>query len=276
VGLAARQLAFWAALAAFVALTVCVLLPSSPVLDLDSYLAGLHLKATHPGWRPWINGYVILGQRGPATLAVLPVVAWTAWRRRDSQPLVLLGTALIVLNVAVGVVKYATGRVGPWDAADSDVHDIFAGGAIYPSGHVSNAVVLYGLLAWIAGIRWRKAAIAAAAFLSVTVGLGTVYLRTHWFSDVLGGWLAGGMVLLCLPTVLPYAQRGTDRALAAARRRYARRHRRAGLSGQPKLTPVSFSAAAHSRAAVAASFDDREELTRFGWPVSSAGPSGPQ
>jgi len=241
-------------MALYVALTVCILVPS-PVLDLDQYLAALHLKAEHPGWRPWINGYVMFGQRGPATLAFLPLFIWVAWRTRSKRPLVMLGASLVLLNVSVGVVKYALGRVGPWQAADSDVRDVFAGGTIFPSGHVSNAVVLYGLVAWIVGARWRRLAITAAVFLSVTVGLGTVYLRTHWFSDVVGGWLAGGLVLLAAATVLPYAERWTDRMIAAVRAR-----RRA----QPAVTPVSSSALSHSRVAVAVFFEDLEEPTRVG------------
>jgi PAP2 superfamily len=187
----------------------------------------------------------------------------------------MLGTALVLLNVSVGVVKYATGRVGPMHLADSDVHDIFAGGNIYPSGHVSNAVVLYGLVAWLVGRRWRTLAITVAVFLSVTVGVSTVYLRTHWFSDVLGGWLAGALVLLSLPTVLPYAERWTDRVLVAVRAWYGRR-RSAGSPapagaavrefppGQPRARPVSSSARAHSCAAVPTSLDDLDEPTRVG------------
>jgi undecaprenyl-diphosphatase len=264
-----RAATFWAALALYLALTVLILVPS-PVLDFDQYLAGLHLKAAHPGWRPWINGYVIFGQRGPATLTFLPVFVWIAWRSRSKRPLVMLGSALVLLNVTVGIVKYATGRVGPMHVADSDVHDVFAGGNIYPSGHVSNAVVLYGLVAWIVGARWRKLAIAAAVFLSVTVGLSTVYLRTHWFSDVVGGWLAGALVLLALPTLLPHAERWTDQVIAAVRRMRARRRPAPEPAGgvtapdQPKETPVSSSASVHSRAAVPVFLDDLDELTRVG------------
>jgi len=267
-----RAITFWSVLALYVALTILILVPS-PVLDLDQYLAGLHLKAAHPGWRPWINGYVMFGQRGPATLTFLPVFLWVAWRSRSKRPLVMLGTALVLLNVSVGVVKYATGRVGPMHVGDGDVHDIFAGGNIYPSGHVSNAVVLYGLVAWIVAARWRTLAITLAVFLSLTVGLSTVYLRTHWFSDVVGGWLAGALVLVSLPTAMPYAERWTDRFLVAVRAWYGRRRRTGSHRvptvvqcppSQPKVAPVSSSARPHRRTAVRPSFDDLDEPTRVG------------
>jgi membrane-associated phospholipid phosphatase len=267
-----RVLTFWILLAAYAALTILVLVPSSPLLSFDQALAALHLKAHHPGYRPWINDYVMFGQRGPATLAFLPFFVWIAWRQRSKRPLVLLGTALVMLNLTVGIVKYATGRVGPMRVADSDVHQVFMGGNIYPSGHVSNAVVLYGLVAWIAP-QFRKLVITSAVFLSVTVGLATIYLRTHWFSDVVGGWLAGALVLLSLPTVMPFAERVTDRVLDAVRRRYVRwrtsRGRTPGhawreVPAQGNVTPVSASARSHKRGAVAVSFESFDEPTRVG------------
>lgn len=276
VRVAPRTASFWILLALYVALTICVLVPS-PVLDLDQFLAGLHLKMHHPGYRAWVNYYVMFGQRGPATLASLPVFIWVAWRAHSKRPFVLLGTALVLLNLTVGVAKYATGRVGPLFIGDRDVHMIFAGGNIYPSGHVSNAVVLYGLVAWILP-RFRKTAIAVAVFLSVTVGLGTVYLRTHWFSDVVGGWLAGSLVLLSLPTVMPYAERWTDRVLAWGARRVPRLQwsrtrvvapdEQASIERQAPVhgnaTPVSCSARTQSRAAVSRSLERLDERTRVG------------
>lgn len=268
--LSQRAVTFWAVLAVYVALTVCVLV-SSPILSLDQYLAGLHLKQNYPEYRSWINTYVILGQRGPATLAFLPFFIWIAWRQRSKRPLIMLGTALVLLNVTVGVAKYAIGRVGPWHVADGDVHRIFDGGNIYPSGHVSNVVVLYGLIAWLAP-RFRKFFIGAAVFLAVTVGLCTVYLRTHWFSDVVGGWLAGALVLLSLPTVMPYTERWADRCVVWARARYARlrRNRRRVPAREPvpevqgKATAVSSSAQPQSRDAVSVSLDRLDEPTRVG------------
>ncbi len=165
----------------------------SPVIRVDRDLLRLDLRGQYPEWKPCIVRYVIFGQRGPATLFFLPYFFWVSWRGRTPRPLVMLVVAFVLLNVSVGVVKIAVGRLGPRQTLYA--HDILVGGDIYPSGHVSNTVVLYGVIAMIA-VKHRKFATWAAVFLSVTVGLGTVYLDTHWFSDVVGGWFAGALVLL--------------------------------------------------------------------------------
>jgi membrane-associated phospholipid phosphatase len=240
----ARSSSFTVLLLAYVLLTVGVIVQPSPVLDLDRAIVDLHLWHNHPQYYTAIHTYVMFGQRGPATLAFLPFFLWAAWRRRSTAPLVVLGTALILLNVSVGVVKYAVGRIGP--LGSNDVHLIFAGGNIYPSGHVSNTVVLYGALAWVLP-RFRKSLIGLAVFLSVSVGLGTIYLRTHWFSDVVGGWIAGALVLLALPWALPAAQRWTDHVVDTVRARRARRRASAGRHAEP--VAVSSSAASGRHAA---------------------------
>jgi membrane-associated phospholipid phosphatase len=216
-------IAFGTLLVAYALVTLGVIF-YSPLLDLDHAIKQLHLQRQWHGWYHRIEIYVMLGQRAPSTLLALPWIAWCAWRERSPRPLVLLGTALLVLNLSVGVVKVMTGRIGP--LFTSNVHDVFAGGNIYPSGHVSNTVVLYGVLAMLA-TKHRKLAIGAAVWITVSVGLLTLYLNTHWFSDVLGGWLAGSLVLVALPWLMPYTERATEAVIAWLR---SRRRRLAGTA----------------------------------------------
>jgi membrane-associated phospholipid phosphatase len=263
--MSARALTFWAVLAAYLVLTLCVIF-KSPVLSLDKALVDLHLKSSYPQFRHAVEDYVVLGQRGPATLLTLPFFFWVAWRKRSTSPIISLLSALLLLNVSVGLVKLAIGRVGPF--YHDEVHQIFAGGDIYPSGHVSNAVVLYGLIAWLAP-GFRRTIVVLAVIFSITVGLGTVYQRTHWFSDVVGGWFAGSLVLLSLPTLLPYAQRLADAVTGFVDRQYRK------VQDVPppfpvirpvqrKLTPVSAAAFAHSWPAMVPSREALEDPTRLG------------
>lgn len=240
----------------YLALTLAVLF-RSPVTRLDHSIA-LGLRGQWPRWRNDVHTYVILGQRGPTTMLALPLAAWVARRERSWRPVITLLTALTLLNLSVGAVKVATGRLGP--RVTRHAHEIFAGGDIFPSGHVSNAVVVYGVLAMLA-VRHRKALIAVAVWISLTVGLGTLYLGTHWLSDVIGGWLAGALVLLVLPYCVPVAERWC--AIAVARIRASWRRRRADrLPVAQRRAPVQRRVAARVPVESAARIDARLRAAR--------------
>ncbi|MGH8961141.1 MAG: phosphatase PAP2 family protein [Jatrophihabitantaceae bacterium] len=214
-----RHAVFALTIAVYVALTIAVI-AGSPLDSLDQKVAVLDLHDRYPGWNRFVLDYVMFGQRGPSTFLALPWFVWVCYRRRTVAPLIRLGAALFLLNLSVGVVKVTTGRYGPLVTAHA--HDVLAGGNIFPSGHTANAVVLYGVMAMTA-TRHRKLMTVAAVWISATVGLSTLYLDTHWFTDVLGGWLAGALVLMVLPTFLPPAQRAFDWTLAGGKRLLARR-----------------------------------------------------
>jgi membrane-associated phospholipid phosphatase len=66
----------------------------------------------------------------------------------------------------------------------------------YPSGHSMASAVGYGMLGYalILPQRHRPRRVAAILLmlgLVLTVGFSRIYLRAHWFSDVIGGWSVG-------------------------------------------------------------------------------------
>lgn len=199
---------FVALLVVYAALTAGLLL-RTPLLTLDQAIVDQGLRHNHPQWYRFIHSYVAIAQRRPVTQAVLPILLIMAWRRRSPRPLLALAIAMIVLNASVGVVKLGLGRLGP--RGGHAVDQFFAGGDIYPSGHTSNALVMYGIVAVLARGRLRALMVAVTAFVCLTVGAGTLYLNTHWISDVFGGWLAGGLVLCTVPWLVPVAERAIAR-----------------------------------------------------------------
>jgi len=289
-----QKIAFAVLLAAYLLLTLGVI-HRSPLLRLDTDVLRWDWQRNHPGWFPFVHTYVMLGQRAPSTIVALPWFLWRAWRTRSVRGLVMLGTALLVLNLSVGVVKIWTGRLGP--LATHKPFTPFEGGNIFPSGHVSNTVVLYGVLAMMA-VSYRRTATALAVIISVTVGICTLYLDTHWFTDVLGGWLAGALVLLVLSPVTDAVERWVVASWRALRRWVtARRVRSQRPTARPPVaaripttvaagpvahgenqrndTPVSSSDRAHRLAATAGSRAALDESTRVGAPRTSPIPSGP-
>lgn len=73
----------------------------------------------------------------------------------------------------------------------------------FPSGHAEGAVVLYGLLAYFAGLAipslpLRLLVQAACLWIVAFTCLQRVYVGAHWPSDVLGGLYFGGLVLAAL------------------------------------------------------------------------------
>jgi len=69
----------------------------------------------------------------------------------------------------------------------------------FPSGHAMMSVVFYGALA----LHWRRrwATIGALAAIAM-IGLSRLYLGCHFLGDVLGGYAAGGAVLVLYAAIL--------------------------------------------------------------------------
>ena len=103
----------------------------------------------------------------------------------------------------MGVFKFWLGRTKPKVGLDL----LHAGGMSYPSGHASNAILTWGVLAYLiyryAHVdRYRgRVASAGVAVISLTICVVSLLRDTHWFSDLLGGLLIGGSLLVLVIAV---------------------------------------------------------------------------
>ncbi|MER5641935.1 phosphatase PAP2 family protein [Kitasatospora sp. NPDC002227] len=183
-------------------LVVVAVLCDTKLVDLDWALKQLRPYKRWPEIQPFLNVWIVAGQRGPSAIVASVWLGWRCWRARTVRPLLVMGAALLLLNITVGAVKIVTGRLGPHYAHYIGSPELFSGGTIFPSGHTANAVVTWGVLAYLA-VRWRRTGTVLAGLTAVSIGLTTVYLGTHWVSDVFAGWAAGALVLLALPLVEP-------------------------------------------------------------------------
>ena len=132
------------------------------------------------------------------TLGALPVVvlvtastaALLAARGRPTEAIALVA-GLAVVFVAAHVAKTVVDRPRPADRLTPTT------GRAYPSGHAAYST-LYVAIALVAagGVPTRRAALLAAGIaLAAAIGITRVYLRVHWWSDVVGGWALGIAIL---------------------------------------------------------------------------------
>ncbi|MEU6868921.1 phosphatase PAP2 family protein [Streptomyces sp. NPDC046876] len=198
-----RVVLLGATLAFYLAIVVAVL-TTSWLVRLDWQVFFFRPYEQWPQVHAFLDYLVVLGQRGPTAVMVAAWLGWRSWRQHTLRPLIALGVALLLLNITVGSVKLGLGRLGPHYATTIGSAELFAGGDIFPSGHTANAVVTWGILAYLASTTvTRRVLSMVSAVVSLSVGATTVYLGTHWVSDVLLGWSAGLLIMLALPWFEP-------------------------------------------------------------------------
>jgi membrane-associated phospholipid phosphatase len=83
----------------------------------------------------------------------------------------------------------------------SETSLITTSGWSFPSGHSMNSMIFYGILVYLfmrEDLTWplRILIMAAACSVILTVGISRIYLKVHYTSDVIAGFL-GGLFWLC-------------------------------------------------------------------------------
>ncbi|MFI9770100.1 phosphatase PAP2 family protein [Streptomyces sp. NPDC052415] len=234
-----HRVALFAATLAFYGAIVWAVVITSWLVRLDWQVMFFRPYQQWSEIHAFVDYYVVLGQRGPTAVMIAAWLGWRSWRQHTLRPLLALGVSLLLLNVTVGAAKLSMGRLGPHYATTVGSNEMWLGGDIFPSGHTANAVVTWGILAYLASTpaarRWLS---ALSAVTSLGVGLSTVYLGTHWLSDVLLGWAAGLLILLALPWFEPLIARAEAVIFGLRDRLRARRAGTAAVPAAPVEVPV--------------------------------------
>jgi len=160
------------------------------------------LAFLYAGDSPWGRGAQTVTELGsfPVVMALAAIGALLLIRRQQIRAALLLLALPLSSGLVVELLKRWIGRLRPYDQEHMLVQ---VQSYAFPSGHTSNATVVWlGLaLLLVRGARARLVAIAAAAMLAVAIGLSRNMLGVHWPSDVVGGWAFGLFWIVLLARV---------------------------------------------------------------------------
>ena len=133
-------------------------------------------------------------------VAIVGLLYWCLNKNLGKQLVLRLG----LVNVVGPCIKSSVKRLRPYMAdsrisclkpssSEGDIYDITVQEYSFPSGHAANSAAVYGTLAARTKRQWLRAALIV---LCILVGISRFALGVHYPSDVLCGWLAGGLCVL--------------------------------------------------------------------------------
>jgi len=161
-----------------------------------------------------------IGNTGPMLLLMLAAGMVLYARAHRAQALNLAFVALAATMVPV--LKETVDRPRPTADAIYVLSEV--SGHSFPSGHAFLAITFFGAMFYLAprlcgaGAKFVLPLRLFLATMILGIGLSRIYLGAHWLSDVIGGFVIGGLALYAAVELFHLAQRrwsGSSRANAS-------------------------------------------------------------
>jgi membrane-associated phospholipid phosphatase len=169
---------------------------------LDEWIYNRDFLLITPGKTPTLVMLVDdLGLRGVTGFFLLVTAILISRRFKSWRPINLSILSLLLLNLTVGASKLLFGRTKPHSGFDLVFTD---SGLSYPSGHAANAILTWGILAYLIFRYSHKEPFEGmrltwfVSIITTGVCLASLYRNTHWFSDLLGGLFIGSALLVLI------------------------------------------------------------------------------
>lgn len=177
----------------------------------DGLLRNIDVKIAEidrPKFRGLTNFIILriddLGLRWFSASVLLLTAILVSRRFKSWRPLNLSFLSLVFLNIFVGAAKIGFGRCKARENFDPCM---FTNGMAYPSGHVANALVTWGLLAYIIFRYTHRAPFEGfrlywlVGVITIAVSIVSLLRNTHWLSDLIGGMFIGGSILVLVVAI---------------------------------------------------------------------------
>jgi len=169
---------------------------------LDEWIYNRDFLLITPGKTPTLVMLVDdLGLRSITALFLIITAVLIGRRFKSWRPINLSILSLLLLNLTVGASKLLFGRTKPHSGFDLVFTD---SGLSYPSGHAANAILTWGIIAYLIFRYSHKEPFEGmrltwfVSIITTGVCLASLYRNTHWFSDLLGGLFIGSALLVLI------------------------------------------------------------------------------
>ena len=176
------------------------MLANTWIRRLDEWIYNRDFLLITPGKTPTLVMLVDdLGLRSVTALFLIITAVLIGRRFKSWRPFNLSILSLLLLNLTVGASKLLFGRTKPHSGFDLVFTD---SGLSYPSGHAANAILTWGIIAYLIFRYSHKEPFEGmrltwfVSIITTGVCLASLYRNTHWFSDLLGGLFIGSALLV--------------------------------------------------------------------------------
>ncbi len=164
-------------------------------LQLTILLQSIHSKSLLIA----MEGISYITGNGPAAILtiIICIAVWYSWGKVEAGMVALAG----LISLIDEIFKIVINRPRP--SVDLVTIQISETGKSFPSGHAFFAMIVLGMLVYLAIKHQvkhnRKVLILlSSSLLILWIGISRIYLGVHWMSDVVGGYLIGFLFLVVL------------------------------------------------------------------------------
>ena len=164
------------------------------ITNFDHYINGLILNLRQPALTELFKDITMLGESRVIVLLVL-VVSIFLYQKNQKQRIAELWLTVAGSVGFTYLLKIVFDRPRPADAL------VLETSASFPSGHATVAMAFYGFIIYLllkqTSKKINRILIGLCGALIITaIGFSRLYLGVHYLSDVLVGYLVGGLWLL--------------------------------------------------------------------------------
>lgn len=151
------------------------------------------IQALPKGWRGYFRQMTLIGQPVFALLAAAAVSYYGEYS--NNWQMILAGMIVAIAMLLASSLKFVLRRKRPLtDYAANMFFKTYS----FPSGHAAASTSCYGLIVYLC-IASGNPFIVATGFallpIVISIGISRVYLGAHFPSDIIGGWIFGGIGL---------------------------------------------------------------------------------